>query len=135
MIIIVILLLLACLFINSNNNNQVTEHFYFDPLWMGKSAISDIHGKTALDCYKLNNRDCTKYSNCGLCHKDGESTCIPGDEQGPFWKEDCQYWTHTNFYDRHMFGEAYTQTTRPTTHFYSEFEARWPSPKIRATLL
>ena len=74
------------------------------------------------------------YSNCGLCMKDGKIECIPGDVQGPFFKEDCQGWMHTNYYDRYIFGERVTTITPPWNRFYPDYETKYPSPKSRATL-
>lgn len=91
-------------------------------------------GIKAKDCYSLSGKDCLNYSNCGLCYKDDKAQCIPGDTQGPFFKEDCEQWEHTNYYDRHIFGEKVTTITPPWNKFYSEYEARYPSPQSRATL-
>jgi hypothetical protein len=107
------------------NIPDTAKHSYWNP---------DFVGKRALDCYDLNKRDCMKYSNCGLCHKDGEQTCIPGDVQGPLFKEDCQGWQYTNYYDRHIFGEKVVTLTPPWSKFYPDYEARYPSPTSRATL-
>lgn len=103
-----------------------TEHFQWDPKWVGK---------TSLDCYKETPQSCMEYSNCGLCLKDGYRTCIPGDEQGPFFKEDCDQWMHTNYYDRYIFGEKVTTIRPPWSRFYSEYEAWYPNPRSRATLM
>ena len=75
-----------------------------------------------------------KYSNCGLCLKDGKQECIPGDVQGPLFKEDCEGWQHTNYYDRHIFGEKVVTLSPPWSKFYPDYEARYPSPTSRATL-
>lgn len=99
--------------------------FNWDPLWVGNRS---------LDCYKLDKRDCMKYSNCGLCVKDGKMECIPGDTQGPLFKEDCHGWMHTNYYDRYAFGERVTTISPPWSMFYPDYEARYPSPQSRATL-
>lgn len=91
-------------------------------------------GKIANDCYELNDKDCIKYSNCGLCIKDDKLKCIPGDVQGPLFKEDCEGWIYTDYNDRYIFGEKVTTMTPPWNKFYSEYEIRYPSPKSRATL-
>jgi hypothetical protein len=66
--------------------------------------------------------------------KDGVKECIPGDEQGPLFKEDCQGWIYTNYYDKFIFRDKCTTKTRPWNTFYPEYEARYPSPISRATL-
>lgn len=46
------------------------------------------------DCYRYNNKDCLKYSNCGLCN----GKCIPGDYNGPFFKLGCEDWKYYDYY-------------------------------------
>lgn len=107
------------------NIKEGKDNDYWDLVGMGMKAK---------DCYALNNDQCMNYSNCGICYKDGKSQCIPGDTQGPFFKEDCEQWQHTNYYDRHIFGERVTTISPPWNKFYHEYEARYPSPQVRATL-
>ena len=144
MIIIIILIVVALgiAYILCKNKRQPimqeTEHFQWekedkpmntstlwDPLWVGKVSS---------DCYSENHRDCMNYSNCGLCIKDGQKQCVPGDAQGAFFKEGCDQWQHTNYYDRHIFGEKVTTITPSWDKFYPEFEAHWPSPVSWSTL-
>lgn len=108
-----------------SNSSDDGEGFLWDPLWKGKRA---------LDCYNLNKRDCMKYSNCGLCLKDGKSKCVPGDEQGPLFEENCEHWVHTNYYDRHIFDEKVTRISRPFDYHYPEYEVMYPSPTSRSAL-
>lgn len=134
MINIMFILLLLILYLLCNNKNY-KEGFYNVPDYSDNSMWDpDWVGKRSLDCYKQNKRNCMKYSNCGLCLKDGKMTCIPGDVQGPLFKEDCEGWIHTNYYDRHIFGEKVVTISPPWSKFYPDYEARWPSPKSRATL-
>jgi hypothetical protein len=116
-------------------NKEKIEGFYrvpdysinslWDPDWVGK--ISD-------DCYNLTDRDCMKYTNCGLCIRKGRKECIPGDYQGPLFKQDCDLWQYTDFYDRYIFGEKWENTYHPWSRMYPEYEAIYPSPVIRSTL-
>lgn len=131
--IFVIIIIGFVIFTNYSNNKEpfynlpdTSENAYWDQYnWVGKRA---------LDCYDLNKRDCMKYSNCGLCLKDGKQNCIPGDAQGPFFKQDCQGWQYTDYRDRYIFGEKVTYLTPPWSKFYPDYEARWVSPQSRATL-
>ncbi len=103
-----------------------SENTYWDPSWVGKRSN---------DCYELSERDCMKYSNCGLCLKDGKAQCIPGDQQGPLFKESCERWIHTDYRDRYIFGEKVVTVTPPFDYFYPDYEARYPSPQSRASLI
>jgi len=91
-------------------------------------------GPEASDCYSLNNKQCLENSNCGLCLKENKTECIPGDEQGPFFKEDCENWAYTNFYDGHIWDDKKTTISPPWSKFYSIYEARYPSPVVVSTL-
>lgn len=107
------------------DKNENREHFQWDPLWVGK---------TSLDCYGETTKDCMNYSNCGLCYKDGQRKCLPGDSQGPFFEERCKGWEHTNYYDRHIFGEKVT-TLRPSWDaVLPGYETVYPSPIAVQTL-
>jgi len=91
-------------------------------------------GKRNNDCYKLDKRNCMKYSNCGLCVKDGHSTCVPGDIQGPFYTDRCSSWIYTDYYDRHIFGEKVVTETPSWNVLYPEYEQLRSTPKSIATL-
>ena len=108
------------------DSHLVQEHHSWDPNWVGRKS---------LDCYTLSNRDCMKYSNCGLCLKHGKQQCIPGDVQGPLFKQDCEQWQHTDYYDRFIFGEKVHTVSPPWSKVYSDYETVWPSPKSVQTLL
>lgn len=129
--IILIILVILLFWIYSKNKQEHfdaelnAEHHLWDPAWVGKKA---------LDCYSLDKRDCMKYSNCGLCLKDGKMECIPGDEQGPLFKEGCRGWMHTNYYDRNIFGERVTTISPPWSHQYADYEAWFPSRQVVQTL-
>lgn len=97
----------------------------WDPLW---------EGDVAEDCYVLSNNDCMKYSNCGLCKKDGIAKCIPGDDQGPYFKEDCEGWAYTDYRDKKIFGEQHTTFSPAWNYFYSDYETYYPSPISRSSL-
>ena len=111
---------------NSYNYNHKKEHFQWDPLAVGK---------TSLDCYTETTRDCTKYSNCGLCFKNGKGKCIFGDVNGPFTKANCDGWMYTNYYDRHIFGDKVTTYNVPWSHIYNFYEVWYPSTVSNASLL
>ncbi len=37
--------------------------------------------------------------NCGICRdKQGNSVCVPGNEYGPYFAEDCMNYTHSSLY-------------------------------------
>lgn len=109
-----------------NENHPVSKvNYQQDPKWMGK---------TALDCYKQQPRDCLKYSNCGICMKDGIMQCKPGDVNGPFFEDQCNNWIFKNVYDRRIFKEEVTTVSPPWNRFLPEFEVFFPEPSSYAGL-
>lgn len=133
---IALYLIASYLFSKEDNNNFIyyekyanlpdySENVFWDPSWIGK--VSN-------DCYELSKRDCMKYANCGLCRKDGKYQCIPGDNQGPLFKEGCDKWIHTNYRDRYIFKEKIVTESPPHDYRYLDYEAHYPSPQSRATL-
>ena len=129
MILILLIFLVICfIFLLANDKkNEMgnAEHFQWEPLWVGK---------TSLDCYNENPRDCMTYSNCGLCHKDEKKKCLPGDVNGPFFEENCPAWEYTNYYDKYVFGEKDTIVTSSWDRFLPGFEQKFPNPIARSTL-
>jgi hypothetical protein len=121
---LLLLFVVICLiFFLAKENNK--EHFQWDPLWVGNQS---------LDCYGETPRDCMKYSNCGLCYQYGKKTCLPGDNQGPYFKEGCDAWKYTDYYDRHIFGEKVTTTSRDWSYRAPDYEIVYPSPVSRSAL-
>lgn len=107
------------------DSHLVSEHDSWDQLSVGRKA---------LDCYSLSNRDCMKYQNCGLCLKHGKMSCIPGDAKGPLFKQDCEQWKHTGYYDRYIFGEKVLTVSPPWSKVYPEYETVYPSRQSIQTL-
>lgn len=96
-----------------------TEHFQsgLNPLW----STTNTHG-LAPNCYELNENNCVKTINCGICSKNGQNKCVPGDEHGAFFTSTCDLWKHKE------------DTVYPWSKFYPEYEMLQPSPVVRSTL-
>ena len=125
LLIIIVVLLVLYWIVNTYQANLEGFQSGWDLNWVGNLSK---------DCYKLNKRDCMKYANCGLCMENGQSKCVPGDVQGPYYKETCDQWVHTDYYDRHIFGEKVTTISPPWSKFYPDYETWWPSPVSRSAL-
>lgn len=123
--IIIILIVIASWFIVSKVLDKKLENFMWDPLWAGNDAT---------DCYGLSSGDCLKYSNCGLCLKNKKSKCVPGDQQGPYFKTGCKKWAYGNYYDKQLFDEADINVTPSFDHRYPDYEIWYPSPISRSAL-
>lgn len=102
------------------------ESFQWDPLFVGKTSV---------DCYAENNKDCLNYSNCGICiGRESQPKCMPGDENGPFFNEGCRKWAYTNYYDKNIFDEKTTNLMQPWDKWQPGYEVKFPSPITRSTL-
>jgi hypothetical protein len=92
-------------------------------------------GPESLDCYKESPETCLNFANCGLCHQGNRVSCKPGDSMGAFFDETCMGWTHSNYYDRHIFKEKVTTTVPSWSKFYNQdYEIWYPDPQIQGTL-
>ena len=112
---------------------------FFDPTSLQSTGDGDLWdplsvGKRAVDCYTLDNAKCLEYNNCGLCLDNKNTKCVPGDENGPYFKQNCRGWMHTDNYDRYIFGERVTTITPPWSYMYADYEAIYPHPKVANTL-
>jgi hypothetical protein len=93
-------------------------------------------GPISPNCYNLSYKKCLDCSNCGICLINGQPPqCVPGDEQGPFFKSNCDKWLYSNFYDRRIFNEKITSITDPWNKFYPDYEAWYPMHLGRAQLI
>lgn len=115
-------------FLNVEAFSDYSNNSQWDLLW------PNYVGNHANDCYKLNNSNCLKYSNCGVCIKNGKTQCVPGDIDGPFFKDNCKYWTYDAKYGNNVISNKEITTTLPWNKFYPEFEVRYPSPTSIFTL-
>ena len=106
-----ILIIFIILYLIQIEEKSLKEHFQWDPLWVGK---------TSSNCYEESNKDCLKYSNCGLCSNGSQKQCIPGDVDGAFFKEGCQRWEYANYYDRNI--ERVRKQKLERYHVIREFE-------------
>ena len=133
---VLIYLFASFMFAEEDNNNFIYYEKYANLPDYSENDEWDLKwvDKRSKDCYEHTERDCMKYSNCGLCLRDGKSNCIPGDYHGPLFKEGCERWIHTDYRDRHIFGEKVVTMTPPHDYAYTDYEAWYPSPTSRATL-
>lgn len=120
-------------YVSYSNTPDYSDHSYADQLWTGRLAK---------DCYDKDVKDCTKYTNCGVCMKDGQQTCVPGDEEGPMFKGGCDRWGYVNYYDNRAYTGRYNRdhtnmytgdysVSRPWDHFYPDYEYWAPMPTGR----
>ena len=65
------------------------------------------------NCSYLNQKKCKSCQNCGICYtNNGVGECIPGDKNGPYFREDCAYWDFNKNYN--SLGYNYNYLDYPT---------------------
>ncbi len=53
------------------------------------------------NCSDLKKKECGFCLNCGWCiDSKGNGKCVPGDEKGPHFNNDCQIWRHPHRFHR-----------------------------------
>ena len=148
-IIFICLILLFTLFINNSSHTPQHEQFHNLSDYSNNSIWEPVwHGKVTSDCYDKNKKDCLNYSNCGLCYKNKKLKCVPGDVQGPLFKQNCKKWMYKNYYDRFLYGKIFykskspnnddntvTRISDPWNAFYPGYEIKYPGPVTVSTLL
>jgi len=82
----IILISILLLSIPINFNNKIERFYEYDHF---KNYCSS--------CKYRNAYNCNKCTNCGLCiKKNGYNKCVPGDNNGPWFENNCMYWTYNN---------------------------------------
>lgn len=83
LVVIICLLFVAAYFINQRLNDTKLEQF------------NDTVGRFCYDCSGKNFNQCLNCANCGYCiDRYGNSSCVPGDHNGPYNCDDCGFWYH-----------------------------------------
>lgn len=121
-----ILIVALILYVQTYGKNQQKEGFGWDAVWLGKVSP---------DCYSEPLDKCLDHSNCGMClDKNKGNSCLPGNQHGPFFREDCQKWKYTNRYDRRIFNGEVTRETPTWNVRLPDYEIWYPSPVSRSAL-
>ena len=76
-----------------------TEHFY---------SYNSYYKRYCPSCGWRSRETCSKCINCGFCiTREGKGSCVPGDSQGPFFREDCMYWEYGSPYRYYPYANLY----------------------------
>ncbi len=96
----VILVFLIIAAIATTFNTQ--ENFY---------TYNSYYKKYCPSCGWRSRTACSKCINCGFCvNNKGQGECVPGDSQGPYFREDCAYWEYGSPYRYYPYANLYPVT-------------------------
>ena len=114
-ILIVAVILLStptkCLF----GKNKIKEGFY---------SNYGYYKRYCPNCSWKSRKSCSKCTNCGYCiNASGYGECIPGDNNGPYFRRDCAFWEY---------GDPYYYA--PYSHIYPVNNIRSIYPHYRWSL-
>jgi len=96
----------------------------------------NFRGYSKKDCYNLNKDICINTKYCGWC--DNKKTCLPGDEEGPYFDNTCNKWITTpNYWYNSIHNNVRPFESRPYNWNYPNTIGLMdlPAPIIRSALL
>lgn len=89
----------------------------------GFHATLGYHKKYCPSCGTKSRKSCSKCLNCGFCvTSDGHGECVPGDSNGPYFRDDCMYWEY---------GYNYADSFYPYSHIFPSAHGHLMYPYFR----
>lgn len=82
-----VILIVACIIVSSNDDfSDLDEETHKE----NYVVYSERDKWRCKECSGLNRINCGNCANCGFCYDyKGKGTCVPGDQNGPFFRSDC----------------------------------------------
>ena len=85
-VLIVLVIIVAMRWFLTYNDTELEEDF-----------ITYIYPKYCNNCGELGKYACNNCKNCGYCYTpNGYGECVPGDANGPYFREDCLLYNYNN---------------------------------------
>ena len=80
-----------------------------------QEGFDGYYKKYCPSCGTKDKHSCGTCVNCGFCITvDGYGECVPGNNQGPFFRSDCAVWEYGNPY---YYGQVYPATITHTSPY------------------
>lgn len=103
--IVAILILFGIFYWMCIDNGAVVPNATSDDIDVENFTIYS-YPKYCTNCGSNNRRNCNNCTNCGYCiTPNGRGECVPGDSNGPYFREDCIGYEHTS--PRYNIGRVY----------------------------
>lgn len=113
-VILIIIFLLALTYLGNNSN--VMENFY-----------SSYYKNYCPSCNWRNRRTCSKCLNCGFClTAEGTGECVPGDSNGPYFRNDCVAWEYGDQYQYYPYANLYPVVKVKSSNPYFQKQLKKP---------
>lgn len=114
----IIILIIISLSVGTKCNPDDVEGFY---------TYYGYYKNYCPSCGWRSRYSCSKCTNCGYCiTASGYGECVPGDDSGPYFRNDCMYWEYGDPYyyypESHIFPIVKTKNTYP----YYRYRLRKP---------
>lgn len=106
-LLILILLVIGVLIICFEDNKEYYENigkkyriplrysYWRNPRYRYNFRFPHKYNRYCTECETRSPYNCKNCINCGLCYNEnGYVQCIPGDINGPYFREDCTYWQY-----------------------------------------
>lgn len=102
-----------------------------------KEAFHTYHGyykQYCPSCGWRSRNTCSKCTNCGYCiTASGYGECVPGDNNGPYFRSDCLYWEYGDPYYNYPYSNIYPVTTVNSVYPRYDYQIRKPT-RWRSTI-
>ncbi len=78
-------------------------------------------------CNWRSRRTCSKCLNCGYCETaQGVGECVPGDANGPFFRNDCVTWQYGDAYQYYPYANLYPVNLVKSSNPYFQKQLKKP---------
>ena len=85
-----------------------------------ESFIVYSYPKYCSECGQLNRFRCNNCVNCGYCYTpDGRGECVPGDGNGPFFRDDCVAYEHSGSFSGSGRPGYVVRKVYPSTYYWN----------------
>jgi hypothetical protein len=84
-----------------NYPNFISPYYLKNYNYLELADSEPLPAHVCKKCDKLKKEKCGLCQNCGWCiDEKGKGKCVPGDEKGPHFNNDCEIWRHPSRFNR-----------------------------------
>lgn len=121
---VIAVMIILCIIVLFPLGCQIKQDNKVDPeMREGFYSYNNYFKEYCPSCRYRDRYSCGKCTNCGLCgFNNGTSECVPGNSDGPYYREDCDFWTYGDPYlyypNTNLFPIVRTKSMVPFTRPY-----------------